>query len=263
MSAAPSGAAPPPAPWPRHAVVTGASRGLGLEIVDLLATAGTRTLGTARNAAALERALAGTGGGESSAEAVAGDLTDAGHRRRLRREVRDRFGGALDLLVLNASTLGPSPLPALLDLDPEDFTAALRTNLTEQLALVAALAPALRAGQGRIVAVSSDAAHGAYPGWGAYGASKIGLELIIRTLAAEEPELHPLIVDPGDLRTEMHQAAFPGESIDDRPLPAVTRPFWTWAFAQPPEAARGRRIRAQGDAWTLPDRAAPDAAGAS
>jgi NAD(P)-dependent dehydrogenase (short-subunit alcohol dehydrogenase family) len=243
------------AAWPATAVVTGASRGLGAEVAGLLAEAGTDLVVTARGGDALARVAERLRRHGGRVAAIAGDVADPRHRAAVAEAAGDR----LDLLVHNASTLGPSPLPRLLDVAPATFEAVMRTNLTAPLALTAALRGALHAGRGWVVHLSSDAAHGGWPGWGAYGASKVAFELAARTLAAEEPELAPVIVDPGDLRTAMHQAAFPGEDISDRPPPEVTRPFWHWLLAQEPSAVRGRRYAAQGEAWEL----APGAAGAA
>lgn len=103
-----------------------------------------------------------------------------------------------------------------------------------------------------VVNVSSDAATGAYPGWGGYGSSKAALDLVTRTLAAETAEVGFVSVDPGDMRTRMHQEAFPGEDISDRPLPDVTLPFWAWLLGQPPLSVSGQRFSAQGERWEVP-----------
>jgi len=234
-----------PRRWPRHALITGASRGLGLELATLLAEAGTRLIVTARGESALSAAAQTLRAHGAHVTAVAGDVADAGHHARLAEVVGDR----LDLLVHNASALGPSPLPHLLDVETEASQRVWRTNVAGPLALTRTLRPALTAGRGLLIHLGSDAAHGGWPGWGVYGASKAAFELAGRTLAAEAPELVPVVVDPGDLRTDMHQAAFPGEDISDRPLPEVTRPFWHWLLAQEDDAIRGRRFEAQGAVW--------------
>ena len=231
--------------WPRTALITGASRGLGLELATLLAQAGTRLIVTARGDADLDAAALRLRRHGADVTPVAGDVADAEHHVRLAEAAGDR----LDLLVHNASALGPSPLPHLLDVDTETLERVWRTNVAGPLALTRTVLPALAAGRGLLVHVGSDAAHGGWPGWGVYGASKAAFELAGRTLAAEAPELVPVIVDPGDLRTDMHQAAFPGEDISDRPLPEVTRPFWHWLLAQDDDAIRGRRFEAQGAVW--------------
>lgn len=228
------------------AVVTGASRGLGRTVAQVLAEDGWRLVITARDEAALEgaaRELRDVGARE--VRPVAGDVTDPRHRKHLVQRVGDR----LDLLVHNASALGPSPLPPLLEASDEELRAVLETNLVAPLALTRALHPALRAARGRLVAITSDAAHGGYPGWGVYGASKAALELATRTLAAELTGIAVTLVDPGDLRTAMHQAAFPGEDIGDRPEPSVTVPFWRWWLEQPAEQLHGRRFEAQSELW--------------
>jgi NAD(P)-dependent dehydrogenase (short-subunit alcohol dehydrogenase family) len=123
--------------------------------------------------------------------------------------------------------------------------------LVAPLALVQVLLPYLEVARGTVVNISSDAALGGYPGWGGYGASKAGLDLLSRTLAEELKGRHVAVVsvDPGDLRTAMHQAAFPGQDISDRPLPDVTLPFWAWLLHQSPDLVTGLRFRAQADRW--------------
>ena len=147
--------------------------------------------------------------------ALAGDVTDPAHRRRL-AEAAERLGGA-DLLVNNASTLGASPLPAFADLEPRTYLRLLDVNVVAPLALVRELLPQLRRRHGAVLNISSDAAVEAYETWGGYGSSKAALDHASRVLAAEEPDLRVYAVDPGDMRTAMHQAAFPGEDISDRP----------------------------------------------
>lgn len=236
----------PSSPAPR-AVVTGASRGHGLALARFLAGAGYEVVVTVRDSAALALARAEIAA-VGRVSAVPGDVGDPAHRAALVEHVGDR----LDLLVHNASELGPSPLPALATADAAAFRAVLETNLVAPLALTQALLPALRRAGGLIAAVSSDAAQGAYPGWGLYGASKAALELLARTLAAEIGDVATVIVDPGDMRTPMHQLAFPGEDIGDRPLPEVTLPFWAWLIGQSRAAVTGGRFEAQADDWTLP-----------
>jgi NAD(P)-dependent dehydrogenase (short-subunit alcohol dehydrogenase family) len=200
------------------ALITGASRGLGRALARSLAADGWRLVLDARTAADLEAVAAAL----APAEVVArtGDVTDAGHRRELTAAAGDR----LDLLVLNASTLGPSPLPPLARYDLGALREVLETNTVAPLALTQLLLPALRAARGRVLAVSSDAAVGAYEGWGGYGASKAALDQLANVLGAEEPDLRVYAVDPGDMRTAMHQDAFPGEDISDRPEPETVVP---------------------------------------
>ena len=200
------------------AVVTGASRGLGLALARALAERGWRLAIDARGPAALEAAreeLAGL----TDVVAVAGDVADDHHRR----ELVAAAGEEIDLVVNNASVLGPSPLPALADLTPAALEEILRANVVGPLGLLRLALPRMSEG-GRIVNVSSDAAAEAYEGWGGYGSSKAALDQITRVLAAERPDLRVYSVDPGDMRTRMHQDAFPGEDISDRPPPEASVP---------------------------------------
>ena len=204
----------------RTALITGASRGLGRALAADLAAAGWRLVLDARGAADLDRAAAALAGPSAGVVAVPGDVTDPAHRAELSAAVGDR----LDLLVHNASSLGTTPLPPLADYDPAALRAVLETNVVAPLALTQLLLPALRAARGRVLAVSSDAAVAAYPGWGGYGASKAALDRLAAVLDAEEPLLRVYAVDPGDMRTAMHAAAFPGEDISDRPEPETVLP---------------------------------------
>lgn len=199
------------------AIVTGASRGLGLALVNSLARDGWRVVADARDGLALQSALAALGGGVT---ALPGDVTDRAHRRAL----ADAAGDRLDLLVLNASTLGQSPLPALSEYRLDALRAVFEVNTVAALALTQLVLPALTSAAGRILAVTSDAAVEAYEGWGGYAASKAALEALTRALTVEQPTLRVYAVDPGDLRTQMHQEAFPGEDISDRPEPETVVP---------------------------------------
>ena len=154
--------------------------------------------------------------------AVPGDVCDPAHRAALVRAA-GRTGGA-DLLVNNAGTLGASPLPALADYPLDELRAVFESNVVAPVALIQALLPALRQRGGAILNITSDAATGAYTGWGGYGAAKAALEQASNVLAAEENTVRVWWVDPGDLRTRMHQQAFPGEDISDRPLPEQVVP---------------------------------------
>ena len=199
----------------RTALITGASRGLGLALARGLAGRGWNLILTARDAGRL-RAVRDELARLTHVAALAGDVTEAEHRAALAVLARGHAG--LDALVNNAGTLGPSPLPRLLDYPVDRIGEVFRANAGAPLALIQALRDTLKPGA-RIVNVTSDAAVNAYPGWGMYGASKAALEQISAVLAAENPELRVYWADPGDMRTDMHQAAYPGEDISDRALP--------------------------------------------
>jgi NAD(P)-dependent dehydrogenase (short-subunit alcohol dehydrogenase family) len=196
------------------AIVTGASRGLGLALARALHDRGWRLVLDARDGAALAAATAGL----DRATRVEGDVTDARHRRAL----VDAAAAGIDLLVHNASELG-APLAPLADLPLATFERVHRVNVSGPVALTRLALPRIAAG-GRILFVSSDAAIEAYPTWGAYGASKAALDHVAATLAGERPELRVYAVDPGDMNTRMHQDAFPGEDISDRPPPEASVP---------------------------------------
>ena len=199
------------------AVITGASRGLGAALAHALDARGWELVVDARDADALAAAV-----GSSTAHAVPGDVTDPAHRQAL-ADTAARLGGA-DLLVNNASTLGSSPMPRLADLAHDVLDDVLLTNVVAPHALTRALLPQLVARRGTVLNITSDASVEPYEGWGAYGASKAALDHLTRILAAEQPDLRVYAVDPGDMRTTMHQDAFPGEDISDRPEPATVVP---------------------------------------
>jgi NAD(P)-dependent dehydrogenase (short-subunit alcohol dehydrogenase family) len=204
----------------RTAIVTGASRGLGLALARRLAAGGWGLVIDARGADALAAAAAELSP-LTEVVALAGDIADADHRLALVTAARDI--GPLEAVVNNASLLGPSPQPALADYPLDVLRRVYEVNVMAPLALAQLALPHLSAG-GRIVNVTSDAAAEAYEGWGGYGSSKAALEQLTAVLAAEHPDLRIYRVDPGDLRTQMHQEAFPGEDISDRPLPEVAVP---------------------------------------
>ena len=204
----------------KTALVTGASKGLGLALARSLAADGWALLLDARDGTTLRRA-ADSLPATAAVTAIPGDIGDEEHRLVLAR-AGDDLGG-LDLVVHNAGTLGPAPLPPLDRVAVDDVAAAVATNALAPLRLTQLLLPVLRQ-RAVVVAVTSDAAVEAYPGWGAYGASKAAMEQLFAVLAAEHPELRVLRVDPGDMRTAMHQAAFPGEDISDRPPPEASVP---------------------------------------
>lgn len=235
----------------RVAVVTGASRGLGLVIAGVLADLGHDLVIGGRDGEALGRAAAALESRGSHVVPVRGDITDAAVRGRLIDSAREL--GGLDVLVNNASTLGS--IGPLAQFEVTQFGRIFPVNTGAPLALIQLAIPLLTLRQGLIVNITSDAAVGAYPGWGPYGASKAALELLTRTLAEElrDRKVSAVLVDPGDMRTRMHQEAYPGEDISDRPLPEVTAPFWRWLFDQDPEQVRGRRFAAQEhEPWPQP-----------
>jgi NAD(P)-dependent dehydrogenase (short-subunit alcohol dehydrogenase family) len=197
------------------ALITGGSRGLGRALAGALVGRGWRVIIDGRDAQHLASAARQIG-----AEPIVGDVTDPVHRVALAAAV----GARLDLLVNNASVLGPSPQPALADYPLAALEEVFRVNTFAPIALVQALLPALRTTNGRIVNVSSDAAVEPYPGWGGYGSSKAALDQLSAVLAAEHPELRVYAVDPGDMNTDLHQLAFPGEDISDRPAPESVVP---------------------------------------
>ena len=202
----------------RTAIVTGGSRGFGRAVAAELAGQDWVVLIDGRDRLAVEDAAQAIG-----AVAVPGDVTDAAHRRELVRTAQQSTG-RLDLVVNNASSLGPSPLPRLERYPLEELGEVLRTNVVSPLGLVQEALPLLRASGGAVLNVTSDAAVEGYAGWGGYGASKAALEQLSRVLAEEEPSLPVWWLDPGDMRTRMHQDAFPGEDISDRPEPETVAP---------------------------------------
>jgi NAD(P)-dependent dehydrogenase (short-subunit alcohol dehydrogenase family) len=236
----------------RVSLVTGASRGLGEVIAELLAQRGHDLVIGARDGAPLRRAAESLSARGVRVVSVEGDVTDASVRARLVSAAREL--GGLDLLVNNASELGP--IGPLMSFDVQRFGRVFPVNAGAPIALIQLAVPLLAERRGLIVNITSDAAHGAYPGWGPYGASKAALELLTRTLAEElrEQGVSAVLVDPGDMRTRMQQQAFPLADISDRPLPEVTAPFWNWLFTQDREKVRGERFAAQAEdeRWLQP-----------
>ena len=227
----------------RIALVTGASRGLGLVIARVLGMRGYHLVIGGRDRGALEAAAADLSRHAPAVLPVAGDVTESAVRAAL-IEAAMTLGG-LDVLVNNASELGGiGPLQAF---DVPRFGRLFPVNVGAPMVLTQLALPLLTERRGLIVNITSDAAAAAYPGWGPYGATKAALELLTRTLAGELQDrgVSAVLVDPGDMRTRMHQEAFPGEDISDRPLPEVTIPFWNWLFDQDPQTIRGERFAAQ------------------
>jgi NAD(P)-dependent dehydrogenase (short-subunit alcohol dehydrogenase family) len=196
-------------------IVTGASRGLGFALTRALVDRGWRIVVDARDGEALRRVW----GSPPHDVVIAGDVTDRDHRRALLAAAGER----IDLVVNNASTLGPSPRPQLADYPLEELRRVYEVNVFSPLALIQEVLPRLSAGAA-VVNITSDAAVEPYDGWGGYGSSKAALEQLTAVFAAEHPQLRVYAVDPGDMRTQMQQDAFPGEDISDRPPPEDSVP---------------------------------------
>jgi NAD(P)-dependent dehydrogenase (short-subunit alcohol dehydrogenase family) len=211
---------------PPVAIVTGASRGLGRALSGALAAIGYQVVIDARDGLALRAAAAELCATHdlpaSQVLPLAGDIADPAHRADLAAAAADLGGAAL--LVNNAGTLGVSPLPALAEYPAADLLSSFEVNVVAPIALTQLVLPGLRQLGGAVLSITSDAAAQAYAGWGGYGAAKAALEQACHVLAAEEPAIRVWWVDPGDLRTQMHQQAYPGEDISDRPLPETVAP---------------------------------------
>jgi len=198
------------------AIITGGSKGLGRALTGALHDLGWRIVTDGRDPAALDRLRTELG---DDVVTVAGDVADPAHRAALLAAA----GGPVDVLVNNASTIGPSPMPTVATYPLDELRRVYEVNVIAPVALIQGVLPVLAAG-GRIVDISSDAAVEGYEGWGGYGPAKAALDHVGRVLAAERPDVAVYTVDPGDMRTDLHQAAFPGEDISDRPPPEDSVP---------------------------------------
>jgi NAD(P)-dependent dehydrogenase (short-subunit alcohol dehydrogenase family) len=234
------------------ALVTGGSRGLGRALADALLARGWSVVTDARHAVELEAAAAELRSGSPAAvrlTAVAGDVGDPGHRDALMRSAADL--GGLDVVVNNAGILGPSPQPSLAGYPLERLRDVYEANTIAPLAVIQTALPLLRRSRDpRVLNITSDAAIEAYEGWGGYGSSKAALDQLGRVLAAEETWLRVWNLDPGDMATEMHQLAFPGEDISDRPTPqsVVGRVLDLIHSSRPSGRYRAAELNAQGHA---------------
>lgn len=222
-----------------RALITGGTAGLGLALATALVDDGWEVVVDGRDPARLADALATLGPG---ATGLRGDVTDAAHRAALVLRA-----GPLDLLVNNASTLGASPLPPVAELDPDVLHRLWETNVVAPIDLVALGRDQLRPGAA-VVNITSDAAVEHHPTWGGYAATKAALEHLTLTLAVELPAVRFWAVDPGDLRTDLHQQAFPGEDISDRPLPATVVPAFLRLLRERPPSGRVRAVDLAGAA---------------
>lgn len=223
----------------RTALITGASSGLGRALAERLAADGWSLVIDARDAPTLEVARAAVdAAGDGTVVALPGDVDDPVHVAALVGAAAAQ--GGFELLVANAGTLGPTPLPPVARLHAADLERTFRTNVVAPLRIIQAALPHVLAAGGAVLNVTSDAAVEGYDGWGAYGASKAALEQLSRVLAAEEPRLRVYWVDPGDMRTRMHQDAYPGEDISDRPLPETRVPGLMRLIDERPASGRYR-----------------------
>jgi NAD(P)-dependent dehydrogenase (short-subunit alcohol dehydrogenase family) len=219
------------------AIITGASRGFGLALARELAAGGWALVLDARGADALNTVAAGLQE-QTAVVAIPGDVTDERHRARLVEAAAAL--GPLALVVNNASVLGPSPQPRLADYPLDVLRDVYEVNTVAPLALVQQTLPLLRAHRGAIVNLTSDAGVEPYEGWGGYGSSKAALDQLGNILGAEEPNVRVYTFDPGDMRTQMHQEAFPGEDISDRPVPETVVPTLLRLLSDEPPSGRYR-----------------------
>lgn len=201
------------------AIVTGISRGFGLAVAHALLAKGWQVVGDGRSTESLKKVQANLGPG---AILIAGNVTNEAHLIKLVDTARSL--GQFKLLVNNAGILGPSPMPVLLDLKINDLESVLKINTLAPLRLIQIAAPSLAKIVGVVINVTSDAAVKDYEGWGAYSITKAALEKLTAILALEQKAIRFYCLDPGDMQTDMHQAAYPGEDISDRQNPNVSAP---------------------------------------
>ena len=233
------------------ALITGGSKGLGKTLAEWLSLQGYDLILTARNSDSLQATAQELQNDFTKIHMLVGDVSDAIHRSEI-AQIASSYGH-LDLLINNASTLGTLPMPALADYELDSLRAVFEVNLIAPVALIQTVLPYLQSAKGLVVNLSSDAAIGGYETWGGYGASKAALDLVSSTFANElaKDRITVVSVDPGDMRTDMHQDAFPNEDISDRPLPDVTIPFWGWLFGQSHDDINGKRFQAQSELWEV------------
>jgi NAD(P)-dependent dehydrogenase (short-subunit alcohol dehydrogenase family) len=225
------------------ALITGASKGLGQALARELSARGWSLVLDARGAEMLDETVSSLRGG-GSVIAVVGDVSDSDHRGQLAASLAE--AGGLDLLVNNASHLGPSPQPTLADYPIDELCRVYDVDVLAPVALTQLALPWLVASSGVLVNISSDAAVEAYEGWGGYGSAKAALDHVTAVLSAEQPGVRCYAFDPGDMRTEMHQQAFPGEDISDRPDPATVVPALLRLVDERPASGRYRAAELAG-----------------
>jgi NAD(P)-dependent dehydrogenase (short-subunit alcohol dehydrogenase family) len=234
------------------ALITGGSRGLGETLAHFLGGQGYNLVITARRANLLEKTAADLAQYGGKVIALPGDVADATHRQKLAEAAHSL--GRLDILINNASILGPTPLPEVENYPLESLAEVYAVNVIAPVGLTQAVLPLLKYSRGLVINISSDAAIGAYETWAGYGSSKAALDLISRTQAKElaSSGVSVVAVDPGDMRTDMNQAANAGSDISGLPTPDVTLPFWAWLLGQDRAKMSGGRYQAQAERWEVP-----------